>query len=120
MIKYEGQITNIGPLTEEFLGAGIIVFFGQEAPEELIEFSIIHDGKELKKDLVPADVIWIDDQKFTVLAVGEVANSNLANLGHLILKFNGLDQVEMPGDVCVENKPIPDITVGTRFRIEGE
>lgn len=120
MIKYEGQITDIGPLAAEFLGAGIIVFFGQEAPEELIEFSIIHDGKELKKDLVPSDVVWIDDRNFAILAVGEVANGNLAQLGHLILKFNGLDQPEMPGDVCVEKKAIPEIVVGTRFRIEGE
>lgn len=120
MIKFEGRITEIGPFATEFLEAGIIVFFGQEAPEELIEFSVIHDGTDLNKDLAPSDVVWIEDQKFTILAVGDVANSNLANLGHLILKFNGSDQPEMPGDVCVENKPIPEIAVGSRFHIEGE
>ena len=120
MIKYEGQVTTIGPLVTEFIDAGILVLFGQDAPEELVDFSIIHDGKNLVKDLQPGDKIWINDHTYDILAVGEVANTNLANLGHLILKFNGLDTPELPGDVNVEERPLPEITVGTRFRIEGE
>ena len=120
MIKYTATVTKIGPLVEEFTNAGILVFFGEDAPPELVEFSIIHDGRELIKDLVSGDVVFIDDHEFRVLAVGEVANSNFRNLGHLIIKFNGKDKVELPGDVCVESKPIPPIKVGTILKITGD
>ena len=120
MVKYEAEIINIGPLVKEFINAGILVFFGEGAPPELVEFSIIHDGRELTKDLVSGDVVFIDDHEFHVLAVGEVANSNFRNLGHLIIKFNGKDKVELPGDVCVESKPIPPIKIGTTLKITGD
>jgi PTS system glucitol/sorbitol-specific IIA component len=54
-----------------------------------------------------------------VLSVGDVANVNLANLGHLILKFSGEDTARLPGDVNVEEKQIPAIEIGTEIKIEG-
>ncbi len=107
MVKYRGQFTRIGPLVSEFVENGILVLFGENAPEELAEFAVLHDGKALTGILMPGDRINIDQDAFAVLAVGEVANANLANLGHLVLKFNGLTDPEMPGDVCVEARPCP-------------
>ena len=89
MIKYTAQVTEMGPLTSEFIDAGMLVFFGADAPEELREFAILHDGTELKQDVAPGDMICIGDSCFSVLAVGEVANKNLSALGHFIVKFNG-------------------------------
>ena len=43
---------------------------------------------------------------------------NLANLGHLVLKFTGETEPEMPGDVCVQAKPLPAIETGMVIRIE--
>lgn len=120
MVKYQAQITQIGPLVSEFTAAGVIVLFGADAPEELKEFSIIHDGKLLHQDVAPGDWFCLDDLRYHILAVGDVANTNLGNLGHLILKFNGFDQPEMPGDVCVEAKPLPDIQEGMSFSIVSE
>ena len=120
MIKYEATVTHIGPMVKEFIEAGILVFFGPDAPPELVEFSIIHDGKELKKDVVVGDVVMIDEESYKVLAVGDVANDNFRNLGHLIMKFNGKDKPELPGDVCVEEKSIPEVKIGTELTITGE
>jgi glucitol/sorbitol PTS system EIIA component len=118
VIKYQGTILSIGPLVEEFKQAGILVFFGEGAPEELLDFSIIHDARELKKPVAAGDIVTIKEEKYKVLAVGDVANTNLANLGHLILKFNGEDTARLPGDVNLEAKPVPDIDVGMSFKIE--
>jgi PTS system glucitol/sorbitol-specific IIA component len=52
--------------------------------------------------------------------VGDVANTNLGNLGHLIIKFNGLDEAKLPGDVCVEEKPVHPVKVGSVIKIIGE
>lgn len=120
MIKYQAKFTQIGPLVSEFVDNGILVLFGANAPEELAEFSIIHDGNELVEPLEPGDQIMIDQNTFNVLAVGEVANTNLANLGHLVLKFNGQSVVEMPGDVCLESKSLPPVEVGMVLTIQGE
>jgi PTS system glucitol/sorbitol-specific IIA component len=119
MIKYQARVTEIGPLVDEFIEHGILVLFGQDAPEELAEFSIIHDGHELVEPLQVGDQVFLGEESFTILALGEVASTNFASLGHLILKFNGLDTPEMPGDVCVEKKPIPEITPGVVIRVEG-
>jgi len=106
LIKYSATILHIGPLVSEFTDAGILVFFGENAPEELYEFSVIHNGTTLESDLVIGDFVSLDGEKYQILALGEVANSNFRNLGHLVMKFNGKTIVEMPGDVCVEQKPL--------------
>jgi len=93
------------------------VFFGADAPDELLEFSIIHDGKTLKEDVQPGDWFQLDQNRYRVLAVGEVANKNLSALGHIIVKFNGQNVPEMPGDICVEERPLPPILVGMRVQI---
>ena len=118
-IKFQAEVTEIGPLVTEFIDAGILVFCAEGAPPELVEFSIIHNGKSLESDLIPGDEITIDDESFKILAVGEVANENFRNLGHLIMKFNGKIKVELPGDVCVEQKKVPDIRIGTVIKIMG-
>ncbi len=117
MIKYEALITGIGPLLTEFTQAGVLVFFGDQAPEELREFAIIHNGQTLHGMVEPGDLICLDDKKFRVLAIGEIANQNLSALGHFIVKFNGETKPEMPGDICAEAGPLPEITVGMRLQI---
>lgn len=119
MVKYKARVTEIGPLVTEFTEAGVLVFFGASAPEELKEFAIIHDGTELRGEVGPGDELWLDERCFRVLAVGEVANQNLAALGHFIVKFNGQTAPEMPGDICAEAAPLPPVVVGTHIRIEG-
>ena len=120
MIKYQASITAIGPLVSEFIEADILVLFGSNAPEELAEFSVLHDGTELAGTLSPGDIVLLGEYRYQVLAVGDVASTNLSNLGHLVLKFNGETEAEMPGDVCVEAKPIPALELGMVLEIQGE
>jgi PTS system glucitol/sorbitol-specific IIA component len=118
--KYETRVEEIGPQVAEFLDHRILVFFGQGAPPELAEFSVLTEPCELAEDVEPGDWIVIGEQRYQVTAVGDVANTNLRNLGHLVLKCNGLTEPELPGDVCVEAKDLPPIEVGTVVRILGE
>jgi PTS system glucitol/sorbitol-specific IIA component len=120
MIKYKANITAIGPLVSEFIDAEILVLFGANAPEELAEFSVLHDGAELDGVLAAGDTVLLGENRYQILAVGDVASTNLANLGHLVLKFNGETEAEMPGDVCVEAKPIPPLKVGMIVQVLSE
>jgi PTS system glucitol/sorbitol-specific IIA component len=117
--KYKTRVVAIGPLVPEFVEQRILVFFQVGAPPELAEFSILTEPTELVEDVRPGDRIVIDGHSYRVTAVGEVANTNLRNLGHLILKCNSRTEPELPGDVCTQAKDLPPIRVGTTIRIVG-
>lgn len=119
MIKFKAKFTSIGPMVSEFINHNILVIFGESAPEELAEFAVLHDGKELLEPVAVGDTVSIDGEKFEVLAVGNIANVNLENLGHLVLKCNGKTIPDMPGDVCLESKPLPPINVDGTLEISG-
>ncbi len=118
MLKYQATVSAVGPMVDEFLNEGVVVLFGESAPEELREFAILHNGGSLRAPIAAGDWVSFDDMRFRVLAVGDVANTNLSNLGHLVMKCNGMTEPEMPGDVCVELKSLPKIHVGSTLRIE--
>lgn len=118
-VKYKMEVVEIGPLVSDFIENNMLVFFQQGSPDELREIAILHTHTELHHPITPGDTFVIDQDSFKVLAVGEVANDNLANLGHLVVKFNGETEPEMPGDVCVEAKPIPSVQTGTVIKIVG-
>ena len=117
MDKYRTTVTAVGEIAGEFAEGGILVFFGPAAPEELHEFAIITDAAELRAAVEPRDVLWIADEQFPVVSIGDLANSNIAELGHLVVKFNGLNEPELPGDVSVPAVPAPTVEAGTVIRI---
>lgn len=118
--KYKTRVTSIGPLAVEFMDEQIMVFFGVEAPEELHDHAIVHEEiSGLAGTVAPGDTIIVGDTSLTVLAVGSVANQNLGSMGHLVLKFNGLSEPEMDGDVTVAAVDLPHVEPGTIVEIVG-
>ena len=117
-ITYETTVTGVGELAAEFAAEGILVFFGSDAPEELHEFAILTDHSGPPAQPVSAgDELEIAGSRFPVLCVGPVANDNIANLGHLVVKFNGLTEPELPGDVSLPAVEAPTIEPGATIRI---
>ncbi len=114
-IVYSTTVTAVGELVPDFAEQGVLVFFGENAPAELHEFSIIHTPDVQSRAPQVGDTITLADATYTVLAVGSVASDNLLNLGHLDLKANGLTQAEMPGDVNVEATTLPVVKIGDRL-----
>lgn len=116
-VVYSSVVTAVGALVAEFREQGLLVWFGENAPEELHEFSILHKVDCHKRAPIAGDTIAINEELFTVLAVGAVASENLLNLGHLDLKANGLTYAELPGDINVELRELPMINVGDRLQV---
>lgn len=117
--KYHTIVTDVGEMAAEFADAGIFVFFGPDAPEELHEFAILTEASKLFADVEVGDVVVIGDAPYPTLCVGPIANQNLANLGHLVVKFNGLSVPELPGDISLPAVPAPAIKPGTVIEILG-
>jgi PTS system glucitol/sorbitol-specific IIA component len=114
MVVYSTTVTAVGELVSDFRDQGILVFFGEGAPEELHDFSVLHKVEVSERAPIPGDVIRINDDEFNILAVGSVVSDNL---GHLDLKANGLSEAELPGDTNVEARTLPIIKVGDKIEI---
>ena len=116
-VVYRSTVTAVGELVPDFREQGVLVFFGENAPSELHEFSILHKVDIQVRAPHPGDVIDINSNTYKVLAVGSVASDNLLNLGHLDLKANGLTEAELPGDVNIDEVELPIISVGDIFQV---
>jgi PTS system glucitol/sorbitol-specific IIA component len=119
-IVYSTTVTAVGELVSDFADQGVLVFFGEDAPIELHEFSIIHKPDVVDRAPQVGDTITLQENVYSVLAVGSVASDNLLNLGHLDLKANGLTEPEMPGDVNVEAVSLPKVNVGDRLIVTSQ
>lgn len=96
-----------------------MVFFGKQAPEELQEYSVIHEhNTPPSAELQVGDVITINGQQIEVIAVGSVVNENFRQLGHLVVKFNDSTEAEMEGDVNVHKTSLPDPKPSSELTID--
>lgn len=119
---YSTEITELGPEAEEFLGSGLMVLFTQGAPPELAEISVLHEPDQRREEPpAPGDVLVIGEREFRITAVGEKAWKNVLELGHAVFKFNGTDEVELPGEIYLEETEPGDLAElvkpGTRIKI---
>lgn len=126
ILKYRAVIHEIGPMVEEFLPHGILIFFGENAPSELREVSLIHDGSQLLSPITPGDMLRFSSSSqeplpswYRLTAVGDVANTNLAELGHIVVHFDAATQPNLPGAVSVEPSLTALPTIGTTIELFG-
>lgn len=116
-VVYDSTVTDVGAQVEAFLGHGMIVFFGEQAPQELHDMSVRHRPSVAEEGPRPGDVLVLGDAELEVLAVGDVVADNLLNLGHLDLKADGSSEARLPGDVCVAPQTLPLLRPGDAVRI---
>ncbi|MDR2832731.1 MAG: PTS glucitol/sorbitol transporter subunit IIA [Streptococcaceae bacterium] len=114
---YETKVTSVGPNAADFLSEGMIILFGEEAPEMLADFCYnIVRNEIVGGNIVAGGTLKIDNQEFVITAVGNVVEQNLVTLGHITVKFDGADNAELPGALHV--KATGDITIGENSVIE--
>ena len=118
--RYAATVTAVGEQVPEFIGQGLLIWFAEGCPEELHFFTVLHRPTVTTGGVRPGDLVRIDDKAFRVTAVGEVANDNMVNLGHIDMKANGASEAPLPGDLCLEELPLPEPRPGTMLVIERE
>lgn len=114
---YVTEVTAVGAVVAEFVQAGVLVLFGEQAPQELHDFSVLHRPTVELEGPAVGDLVILGDTTIPVLAVGDVVAENLLQLGHLDLKADGLSTPTMPGDVCVPTGSALEVVVGQTIRI---
>lgn len=115
---YKTKIIEIGELVPEFKAEQLLVTFGPQATPELRDMSVIHEVEESEPDpLKLGKTITIGKNKYNITGVGNEANANLAELGHISIYFRDEEQV-LPGAIAVEPYEFPDVEIGDYITID--
>lgn len=117
MIIYENEVKAKGDLVGEF-GDGMFILFGDNAPDMLKDYCYSIDVLPIKNKIEVGQYIVVAGEKFKILGVGDVAEKNLVELGHLTVHFSGDLESLLPGAIVVEEASCPAINVGTKILIE--
>lgn len=117
MIIYENIITDIGNLSEE-LGGDFVILFGENAPSTLKDYCYIVEVKKAQSEIRIGDSFFFDDDEFKIIAIGDIAQRNLEELGHVTINFKGDETILLPGTIIVSEKERPCINVGTKIIIK--
>ena len=100
---YVTELREIGPEVAEFLEEGYLILFQMGVPPELAEMSVLHEVGHMRPEQPePGDVLSIGASQFRITAVGTKAWQNVRELGHAVFVFNGAQEPEMPGQICLE------------------
>ncbi|WP_173931891.1 PTS glucitol/sorbitol transporter subunit IIA [Chelativorans sp. Marseille-P2723] len=102
-IHYKTRFTGIGPEVADLAESGVVILFADGAPPELAEVSVLH-AAEGPAGLPPAvgATVRIGKLTATITAMGETAWAKVADMGHVVLSFNGASEAERPGEICAE------------------
>lgn len=115
---YESTFVSTGVNEAESLEDNFIITFGEGAPAEVAEYCFIHHPEiSLAEALLPGSVITIGEYSWPITAVGSVAETNLRELGHITIWFDGTKEAEFPGTVHVEGPTPGVIEPGQKFRV---
>ena len=111
-MQFEANVTFVGEEAWSSLEEGMMILFNESAPQDAREYCFIHDQGKACGEVSLESTLMIGGQDFIVTSVGECANRNLANLGHVTIRFDGQLTPEMPGCIHVIGKTPVKIKCG--------
>lgn len=117
---WTATISHIGSDSAMMIEEGVVILFGEPVPPALADVALVHTNSEKAvREIAPGDVITIGDATYTIDDLGELANNNLNELGHIVLYVNKTDQTVLPGAVIVSGATGITPTVGDVITITG-
>jgi PTS system glucitol/sorbitol-specific IIA component len=117
---YENKVKAMGDCVAEFQDANLFILFGDNAPAELQDYCYSVDVLPINGKIEAGQTLKIDDNSYRITAVGWEAPVTLAGLGHCTFNFSGQTEVEQPGTIYVESKPMPTLQIGSVIQIVAE
>ena len=117
------RVTAVGPEVADLAEGGVVILFADGAPPELAEVSILHSVEGKPSDTTPpvGSTIQIGDVSATITGIGEYAWQKVRDIGHVVITFNGSDEVERPGEICATEidteQLVSALKVGTTITI---
>ena len=109
---WTSKVTRIGPHTQEMFDAGVYILFAEPVPDALAEISVVHAGQSGDPEVRVGDEFRLGDVVMRIDEVGEIANKNLAELGHSVVYLNMPKQKLLPGAMKATGDSFPHPQVG--------
>lgn len=116
-IIYENEIKGMGDMVEAFIGEGMFILFGDNAPDTLKDFCYTIQVKNAEGTIAIGQTLEIDGVSYKIVGVGDVVQKNLEALGHITVSFSGDAANGLPGSLVVEKAEVPSLKVGSIIRI---
>jgi len=112
------KILDIGKMVPEFEAEKLFVLFGNSAPPELRDISVIIDFERNDDGIYfkEGSKLIISNQEYEITEVGNMANSNFHELGHLSIYLNE-DMETLPGAVHAVPDVFPKFNIGDEIEI---
>ncbi|WP_084648228.1 PTS glucitol/sorbitol transporter subunit IIA [Acidipropionibacterium thoenii] len=116
-VLWQSEITFVGEDAPDLLEAGVMILFGEPVPDALAEVSVVHKlggaaAVSAASEVAPGDEVRLGAEVFTIDEVGDVANRNLADLGHIVVYVNNPDQPLLPGALKAHGADIKTPAIG--------
>ncbi len=98
---YRTALTAVGPDVPDLLDGGILILFADGAPPELAEVSVLHRVAEGPSTEAPRPgaKIAVGDLTAALTAIGELAWAKIADMGHVVINFDGAATSTRPGEI---------------------
>lgn len=107
------KILEVGEMVPAFEEEMLLVLFGPSATNELKPICVVHEFDEVPNNLLqPGRKMQIGNNEYTITHVGDAANKNFEELGHISIYFRTGENEILPGAVIAEPEIFPKIEKG--------
>jgi glucitol/sorbitol PTS system EIIA component len=110
-VIYHTWVTQLGNMVAAFTEEKLIILFQDNAPEELADYCILHRGNYVADIIQANDMLVISGEEYKIVCVGDEVQTNLQNLGHITLRFDGSKEGQ-GGSVYLEDVAVPTVQAG--------
>ena len=117
---WSATVSRIGGDAADMIEEGVIILFGEPVPPALFDVSVVHEGHSPRPGDCrrrPRRLRRAELRHET--AVGDKANANLTELGHVVLYVNQPEQELLPGAILATGPAVVVPTVGASLAVTG-
>lgn len=100
-VIYESEVSTVGEDAASMVEGGVLIFFADPCPAALAEVSVVHKPTgPATRDPQPGDVLQLGEKSVRFTKVGDLAASNLRELGHVVVYLDPAENVKLlPGAI---------------------
>ena len=103
MRLFSTVVTAVSPEARELMAGGVLILFAEGAPPELAEVSVLHRMTSPPAADPPAAgaTLMFGGISTRLTAIGDKAWAKIADIGHVVVYFNGATVAPRPGEISV-------------------
>ena len=117
---FRTRVTKVGPEALELVEGAMLILFPDGAAPELAEVAVLHrvEGAPTEEGPAVGARLKIGDVSARLTAIGEAAWKKLADIGHVVINFNGADVTPRPGEICAAEVDLAALAAALRAGAE--